>query len=112
MHTNLRLLYLAREEWLKGRTKMWNVFPNDMGMDNAFDLALANLDLKEPVLEPITFYHGDPLDESLSTPIDANLVQDMEKKDEGEESGNGNISGGDDFDYQMHDDELLMKHHT
>jgi hypothetical protein len=29
-----------REEWLKGKTKMWDVFPNDMGLDNCVELAM------------------------------------------------------------------------
>jgi hypothetical protein len=33
VHTNLRLIYRQREERLKGKTKMWNVFPNDIGLD-------------------------------------------------------------------------------
>jgi hypothetical protein len=31
VHTNLRLIYRQREEWLKGKTKR-DVFPNDMGL--------------------------------------------------------------------------------
>jgi hypothetical protein len=30
---------------------MWDVFPDDMGLDNSVELALANLDLNEPMLE-------------------------------------------------------------
>jgi hypothetical protein len=32
VHTNLRLIYKAREVWLRGRTKMWDAFLDDMGM--------------------------------------------------------------------------------
>lgn len=32
IHTNLHLIYREREEWLRGRTKMWDVFLNDMAM--------------------------------------------------------------------------------
>jgi hypothetical protein len=39
---------------------MWDVFPDDMGLDNSVELELANLDLNEPVLEPVTFDDGDP----------------------------------------------------
>jgi hypothetical protein len=52
VHSNLHLIYRMREEWLKGKTKMWDVFLDDMGLDNNVELALANLDLNEPVLEP------------------------------------------------------------
>ena len=30
VHTNLRLIYTKREVWVKGKTKMWDVFPNDI----------------------------------------------------------------------------------
>jgi hypothetical protein len=33
VHTNLRLIYRQREEWLKGKTKMWDVFLDDMGLN-------------------------------------------------------------------------------
>jgi len=54
VHTSLRLIYRQRDEWLKGKKKLWNVFPDDMGLDNSVELALANLDLNAPVLEPVT----------------------------------------------------------
>jgi hypothetical protein len=66
-----------REEWLKGKTKMWDVFPDDMGLDNSVELALANLDLNEPVLEPVTFDDGDPLEGSSSTSTDAQIALDI-----------------------------------
>jgi hypothetical protein len=73
VHSNLHLLYRMKDEWLKGKTKMWDVFPNDMGLDNSVELALASLDLNELLLEPVTFYDGDPLEGSSSTPADADL---------------------------------------
>jgi hypothetical protein len=48
-HTNLRLIYREREEWVKGKAKMWDVFPDDMGLDNNVELALANMNLNDPV---------------------------------------------------------------
>jgi hypothetical protein len=66
VHTNLRLIYKQREEWLKGKTKMWEMFSDDKGLNNSVELALANLDLNELVLEPITFDDGDPLEGSSS----------------------------------------------
>jgi hypothetical protein len=47
--TNLHLIYKQRGEWLKGKTKMWDVFSNDMGLNNSVELALAILDLNELV---------------------------------------------------------------
>jgi hypothetical protein len=44
------------------KTKKWDVFPNDMGLDNNVQLALANLDLNELVLESVTFDDVDPLE--------------------------------------------------
>ena len=62
VHTNLRLIYSQRDEWLKGKTKMWDVFPDDMGLDNSVELALANVDLNEPAIEPVTFDDGDTVE--------------------------------------------------
>ena len=41
---------------------MWDVFPNDMGLDSTTKLALANVDLNDPMLEPVTFDDGDPME--------------------------------------------------
>jgi len=82
VHTNLCLIYRQREEWLKGKTKMWDVFLNDMGLDSGVELALANLDLNEPVLEPITFDDGDPLEGSSTTSTDAQIALDIEEEEE------------------------------
>ena len=59
---NLHLIYMQMYEWLKGKTKMWYVFPDDMGLDNSVELALANLDLNALVLEPVTFDDGDTVE--------------------------------------------------
>jgi hypothetical protein len=37
VHTDLRLVYRQREEWLKGKTKMWDVFSDDMGLNNSVE---------------------------------------------------------------------------
>jgi hypothetical protein len=58
VHTNLCLFYMKREEWVKVKTTMWDVFPDDMGLD---------MDLNDPVLEPITFEDDIPLEGSSST---------------------------------------------
>jgi len=84
VHSNLCLIYKQREEWLKGKTKMWDVFLNDMGLDSGVELALANLDLNEPVLEPITFDDGDPLEGSSTTSTDAQIALDIEEEEEEE----------------------------
>jgi hypothetical protein len=76
--------------------------PRIVGLDNNVELALANLDLNEPVLELVTFDDGDPLEGSSSTSTDAHIALDI--KEEEEEDG-GESSGGDsDFDdYVMED---------
>ena len=76
VHTNLRLIYRKRQDWLKGKTKMWDVFLDDTSLDDNIELALANMDLNEPVLESITFDEDneEPLDESSSTPADGATV--------------------------------------
>jgi hypothetical protein len=101
VHTNLRLIYRKRQEWLKGKTKMWDVFPDDMGLDSSIELALANMDL-EPVLEPVTFDEDneEPLDESSSTPADGATELGLgieEEEDGGQDSGS-------DVDYDMEED--------
>ena len=70
VHSNLCLIYRKREEWVKGKAKMWDVFPDDMGLDSSTELALANLDLNDPELESVMFDDSDPLEGSSSTPID------------------------------------------
>lgn len=50
----------------EGKDIMWDVLPDDMGLENSSELALSNLDINEPVLEPVTFDDGDPLELSTS----------------------------------------------
>ena len=53
-------------------------------------MALANLDLNDPVLEPVTFDDSDPLEGSSSTPanIDPQMVEEEEvSSDEFVDSG-------------------------
>jgi len=69
VHTNLRLIYRQRHEWLQGKTRMRDVFLDDISLDDNVDLALANMDLNDPVLDPVTF--DEPLEGSSSTPADA-----------------------------------------
>ena len=86
VHTKLRLIYRQRDGWLKGKTKMWDVFPDDMGLDNNVELALANLDLNDPMLKLVTFDDGDAVEGSSSTPADVKLTLDIEEEDAAEES--------------------------
>jgi hypothetical protein len=104
VHNNLCLIYRQREEWVKGKTKMWDVFPDDMGLDNSVELALANLDLNDAVLEPVTFDDGDPLEGSSSTTTNAQIALDIEEEEE-EEEEDGEESSGEDIDI----DDYLME---
>ena len=83
VHSNLRLIYMKRE-WVKGKTKMWDVFPNDMVLDSSTELALANMDLNDPMLEPITFDDSDRIEGSSSTVANADRQMGREE-DEGKE---------------------------
>ena len=40
------------------------------------------MDLNDPVLEPVTFDDGDPLEGSSSTPVDANRQMGREEEEE------------------------------
>jgi hypothetical protein len=102
VHTNLHLIYTQREEWLKGKTKMSDVFPDDMGLNNSVELALANLDLNELVLEPVTFDDGDPLEGSSSTTTNAQIALDIGEEEE-EERGESNGSDANLEDYDIED---------
>ena len=98
VHTNLRLIYRKREEWVKGKTNMWDVFPDDMGLDSNTELALANLDLIDLVLEPVTFDDSDPLEGSSSTSTD--LDPQMGREEEEEESSDEFVDSCMEEDYQ------------
>ena len=106
VHTNLRLIYRQREEWLRGKTKMWDVFPDDMGLDSSVELALANMALNDPVLEPVRFddHDGDILEGSSSTPADAEATMDTGEEEDAEESSDDHddedIDADSDDDYE------------
>jgi hypothetical protein len=73
-------------------------------LNNSVELALANLDFNELVLESITFDDGDPLEGSFSTSTNARIALDMgeEEKDGGESSGgDANLD-----DYDMEDSRI------
>ena len=101
VHTNLRLIYKKREEWLKGKAKMWDAFPDDMGLDSGTELAFANLDLNDPVLELVTFDGSDPLEGSSSTPAYIDPIMVEEEEEEEEESSDEFVDSGmeEDKDY-------------
>ena len=89
---------------MKGKTKMWDVFPDDMGLDNTVELALANMDLNDPVLEPVTF-DDEPHEGSSATPEDVAGATDLglgteDEEDDGEESSDNNDG---DFDMELED---------
>lgn len=77
VHTNLCLIYRQREEWLKGKKKTWDVFPDYMGLDNNVQMELENLDLNDLVLESFTFDDDDTLERSSSTLVDAKITLDI-----------------------------------
>ena len=78
---------------------MWDVFLDDMGLNNSVELALANLDLNELVLESITFDDGDPLEGSFSTSTNAQIALDMGEEEDGGESS-GSDANLDDYDME------------
>ena len=85
---------------------MWDVFPDDMGLDNSVELALANLDLNVSVLELVTFDDGDTVDGSSSIPVDAEMTLDIEEDDAAEESSGEHDDQDEDSDIDAdYDDE-------
>ena len=105
VHSNLRLIYRKRKEWMKGKTKMWDVFPDDMGLDNTVELALANMDLNDQVLESVTF-DDEAHEGSSATLEDAAGAADLglgteDEEDDGEESSDNNDG---DFDMEELED--------
>ena len=97
VHTYLRLIYRKREEWVKGKTKMWDVFPDDMGLDSSIELALANLDLNDPVLEPVSFDDSDPLEGSSSTPADIDPIMVEEEEESSDEFVDSGMEEDEDY---------------
>jgi hypothetical protein len=80
---------------------MWDVFPNDMGLDDSVALALANMDLNDRVLEPVTFEDDIPLEGLSSTAAD--LVPQIGLDDHVEQPKIGGESNGDDVDFDDDD---------
>jgi hypothetical protein len=63
-----------------------------MGLENSVELALSNLDINEPMLEPINFDDGDHLEGSSFTLADTHIALDIEEE---EEEDGGESSGSD-----------------
>ena len=80
---------------MKIKTKMWDVFPNDMGLDNNTELELANMDLNDPVLDPVTFDDSDRIEGSSSTSVDADCQMGREEEEGEEDEDRG--SGSDEY---------------
>ena len=77
---------------------MWDVFPDDMGLDNSVELALANTDLNDLVLEPVRF---DDLEGSSSTSADAEATMDTGEEEDAEESSGDHDDEDSDVDSVM-----------
>ena len=56
---------------MNGKRKVWDIFLDYISLDHSIELALANMVLNDPVLEPVTFDNGDLMEGSSSTPADA-----------------------------------------
>lgn len=78
---------------------MWDVFLDDMDFDSSVELALANMDLNDPVLEPVTFDDGDTVEGSSSTPAYAEIPLDTEV----EESSSDHVDEYSDADFDYED---------
>ena len=76
---------------------MWDVFPNDMGLDNTTELTLANMDLNDPMLEPVTFDNSDHMEGSSSTVADADHQMGREEEEGEEEEDQGRGRGSDEY---------------
>ena len=97
VHSNLNLIYEKREEWVKGKTKMWDVFPDDMSLDSSIELALANMDLNDPMLEPVTFDDSDRMKGSSSTAADADHHMGRKEEEGDEDEDHGRRRGSDEY---------------
>jgi hypothetical protein len=82
---------------------MWDVFSDDMGLNNSVELALANLDLNELVLEPVTFDDGDPLEGSSFKVQSTNARIALDIGEEEEDGGESSGSDANLDDYDMED---------
>ena len=74
-------------------------------LDISVELALANLDLNEPVLVPVTFDDGDTVEGSSSTPADAEMTLDTKEEDAAEESSGEHDDQDEDSDADYDDED-------
>ena len=74
-------------------------------LNNSVELALANLDLNELVLESITFDDGDPLERSFSTSTNARIALDIREEEE-DDGGESSVSDANLDDYDMEDSRI------
>jgi len=89
---------------VKGKTNMWDVFPNDMGLDSSVKLALANMDINDPMLEPVTLEDDIHHEGSSSTALV--LVPQIGLDDLVQEPKIGGESNGDVDDVDFDDDDM------
>ena len=68
-----------------------------MGLDNSTELALANLDINDPVLEPVTFDESDRMEGSSSTAGDAGHQMGREEEEGEEDEDQGRGRGSDEY---------------
>lgn len=97
-HTNLHLIYKQREEWLKGKTKIWDVFPDDRGLDNSVKLGLANL-MNQDRTNYFWWWWS-----SWGVVLHTNICRFGLGTEEEEDEGENNDSGGDFDDFNMEED--------
>lgn len=84
---------------VEGKDKDVDVFPDDMGLDNSVELALANMDLNDPVLEPVRFDDDDIVEGSSSTPVDVEATMDTGEEEDAEESSGDHDDEDNDVDF-------------
>ena len=84
---------------MKGKTKVWDIFLDDMSLDSSTELALANMDLNDPVLEPVTFDDSvsDCMEGSSSTAVDADHQMGREEEEGDEDEDQGRRRGSDEY---------------
>jgi hypothetical protein len=75
-------------------------------LNTSVELALANLDLNELVLESVNFDDGAPLEGSFCTSTNARIALDMGEEEEEEDGGESSGSDANLDDYDMEDSRI------
>jgi len=75
---------------------MWDVFRDDIGLDGNVELALVNMDLDDPMLEPVSF-DNELREGSSSISLDAEKDLGLGIEEEGEEEDGGDNSENDGY---------------